>query len=153
MKLTSATLVPLAFLMSSAFADESYQATAGGTLTLQIAPPKPAEAAAAPQAGETLTVHVVRPAAPDDSEDAEQRDLETCGANWNAKLKAYREELAQTKSYRTYWETWKDSPAQRPPKLPLLVLTRASYRQYIAQCLEGAGAISPGGWPDEKLQR
>ena len=101
-----------------------------------------------------MTLHVVRPAtSDDDSEDAEQRDLEICGAKWNAKLKAYREELAQTKGYRTYWETWKDSPAQRPPKLPLPVLTRASYRQCMAQCLEGAGAICPGGWPDEKLQR
>jgi hypothetical protein len=149
MKLTSATLVPLAFLMTSAFADESYQATAR-TVTLQIAPPKPAEAAAAPQAAEA---HVLRPAASDDdSEQAEQRDLETCGAKWDAKLKAYQKELAQTKRYRTYWETWKDSPAQRPPKLALPVLTRPSYRQCMAQCLEGAGAC-PGGWPDEKLQR
>jgi hypothetical protein len=147
-KLTSAILVPLAFLMSSAFADESYQATSSGTLTPPIAPP----AAAAPQAGETLTAHVERPATSDDK-DSEQRDLETCGTKWNAKLKAYRKELAQTKGYGTYWETWKDSPAQRPPKLPLLVLTRASYRQCMAQCLEGAGAICPGGWPDEKLQR
>jgi hypothetical protein len=152
MKLTSTTLVPLAFLMSSAFADESYRATASATLTVQIGPPKPAEAAAAPQAGETLTVHVVHPAA-SDSEDAEERDLETCGEKWNAKLKAHRDELARTKGYQTYWETWKDSPAQRPPKLPLPVLTRASYRQYMAQCLERAAAIRPGGWPDEELQR
>ena len=86
----------------------------------------------------------------DDSEEAEQRSLETCGARWDSKLKAYREELAQAKGYRTYFETWKDSPAQRPPLLPLPVLTRTSYRQCMAQCLEAAGAICPGGWPDEK---
>jgi hypothetical protein len=132
MKVTTATLAPLAFLMSSAFADESHQATTSGTLTLQI----------------------VRPAvSDDDSEEAQQRNLETCGSKWNAKLKAYQKELAQTKLYRTYWETWKNSPAQRPPELPLPVLTRASYRQCMAQCLEGAGPICPGGWPDEKFQR
>jgi hypothetical protein len=154
MNLILAALVPLAyatFLAPSAFAGEAYPATLSGTSTLQAIAPKPPEATAKPRTSETLTVHVVPPPQfADDSEEAEQRSLETCGARWDSKLKAYREELAQAKGYRTYFETWKDSPAQRPPLLPLPVLTRTSYRQCMAQCLEAAGAICPGGWPDEK---
>jgi len=156
MKLILATFVPLvcaASLVPSAFADETSPATLSGTVTLQVVSSKPAEAPANPQPAETLTVHVVRPsAAADDSEEAKQRDLETCGARWNDKLKAYRKELERTADYQTYFDTWKDSAAQRPPKLPIPVLTRASYRQCMAECLEGAaaGGICPGGWPEEK---
>ena len=156
MNLISATLVPLAFstyVASSAFADETYPATLSGTVTLQVVAPTPAEALAKmpanPQTSETLTVHVVHPSASAADEDAEQRDLETCGAKWNAKLKAYKDGLARTKNYRTYFDTWEDFPAQRPPKLPLPVLTRASYRACMAECLHEGGAVCPGGWPGE----
>ena len=151
MKLISATLALSALFAASAVADETYQSTLSGTLTVQAAPPQSAENPAKPQTTETLTLHVVHPpAAADDSEEAEVHDLEACGAKWNAKLKAYKDELAQTKDYRTYFDTWEGFPAQRPPKLPLPVLTRASYRACMAECLHEGGATCPGGWPEEK---
>ena len=153
MKPIFATLAPLALLTTlsaPAFAEETYPATVGGTVTVQAVAPKPAEGPGKPPTSETLTIHFVHPsAAADEGEDPEQHDLEACGAKWNAKLKAYREQLAQTKDYRTYFDKWRDFPAQRPPQLPLPVLTRASYRACMAECLHEGGAVCPGGWPEE----
>jgi hypothetical protein len=73
-----------------------------------------------------------------------------CGAKWNAKLKAYNDEVERTKDYRDYYDKWKDFPAQRPPKLPLPMLTRISYRACMAECLHGAPWTCPGGWPETK---
>jgi hypothetical protein len=112
---------------------------------------KQAEGAAQPQTSQPLTVQFVHPsAAADDSDEAELRDLEACGARWNAKLKDYKEKLAQAAGYRTYFDKWEDFPAQRPPRLPLPILTRASYRACMAECLHEGGAVCPGGWPEEK---
>ena len=134
MKLISAAL-PLALLAHSAFGQPSDQCTQS-----QARPP-------ATQAPEVR----VEPASASSAEDkaAVQRDLESCGAKWNKKLKAYEITLEQTKDYRNYFEKWKDFSAQRPPKLPIPELTRASYRQCMAQCLGDETAACPGGWPDE----
>jgi len=127
------------------------QAEATETTTVEVVEQRQAEGAPQPQTSQPLTVQFVNPAPPaDDSEEAELRDLERCDAKWNAKLQAYKEELAQTKDYRTYFAKWEDSPAQRPPKLPLPPLTRASYRACMSECLHEAGAVCPGGWPEEK---
>ncbi len=151
MKLISTTLVLSALFIAPAVADETYQSTLSGTLTVQPVSPQPAEGSAKPPATETLTLHVVHPAADaEDSGEAELRDLEACGARWNAKLKDYKAKLAQSEGYRTYFDKWEDFPAQRPPKLPLPILTRASYRACMAECLGEPGAICPGGWPEEK---
>ncbi len=80
---------------------------------------------------------------------AEQRTLESCGKKWNDKLKHYEKEREQTVDYRDYYERWKNFPAQRPPKLSISKLTRASYRLCMAECLGDPTAICPGGWPDE----
>lgn len=147
MKLISAMLIPLALAAAPALAQPADQSTLSGSVTVKVVPPAPQDAQA-PQAAETLTLRIERPStAADADEDAEQRSLETCGKRWNAKLKAYRDERARTKPYRDYWEKWKDAPAQRPPAPSEPILTRASYRQCMAQCLNDGTAMCPGGLP------
>ena len=124
MMLKCATLVLFALLACPAFADDTYQSTVSGTLTRQVAPQTPAEEPAKLLVTETLTLHVVHP-----SEAAEEK---------------------RTKDYRDYYDKWKDFPAQRPPKLPLPMLTRISYRACMAECLHGAPWTCPGGWPETK---
>lgn len=148
MKMISAMLIPLALSAGPAFAQPADQSTLSGSVTLKVVPPMPQDAQAPPQAAETVTVRIERPStSADEEEDAEQRNLETCGKIWNTKLKAYRDELERIKPYRVYWEKWKDSPAQRPPAPSEPVLTRASYRQCMAQCLKDETATRPGGLP------
>jgi hypothetical protein len=137
MKMISAILIPLALSTGPAFAQPADQSTLSGSVTLKVVPPMPRDAQGPPQAAETVTVRIERPTrSADEDEDAEQHNLETCGKIWNAKLKAYWDNLERTKLYRVYWEKWKDSPAQRPPAPSEPVLTRVSYRQHMAQCLE-----------------
>jgi hypothetical protein len=145
MKTISALLIPLALSAGPASAQPP-QSTLSGSVTLKVVPPQDAQAP--PQAAETVTVLIERPStSAGEDEDAEQHNLETCGKIWNAKLKAYRDELKRTKPYRVYWEKWKDSPAQRPPAPSEPVLTRATYRQCMAQCLRDETATCPGGLP------
>ena len=60
-------------------------------LTVQPVSPQPAEGSAKPPATETLTLHVVHPAADaEDSGEAELRDLEACGARWKQCSRATR---------------------------------------------------------------
>jgi hypothetical protein len=134
MKLITATFLPLALVAYAASGqpnDPSKQPQAQPPMT---------QAPAAP----------VAPASASNDQAATQGDLESCGAKWNKKLKLYEEALDQTKDYRNYFETWKNSTAQRPPMLPIPELTRASYRQCMAQCLGDKTATCPGGWPDNQ---
>jgi hypothetical protein len=91
-------------------------------------------------------------AEPETDELPKQRALESCGKKWNDKLQAYKKSYAETKTYRNYYDKWEDSPAERPPKLPLPQLTRASYREFMAECLRDpaatCGNAASGSPPD-----
>lgn len=86
----------------------------------------------------------------DEPENADQRNLEFCDIKWKEKLMKNHCELEEAKVYRIYYEKWKDSPAQRPPKLPIPQLTRANYRQYMANCLQDIMERCPAGAPEQK---
>ena len=126
MKLISVTLLPLVLLINSAAAQP----------TSQCKLPAPATAFTCGTG--------------DEPENAEQRNLEFCDVKWNEKLRKNHCKLEEAKVYRIYYDKWKDSPAQRPPKPPIPELTRASYRQYVANCLQDIMARCPAGAPEQK---
>lgn len=126
MKLISTTLLLLVLLTNSATAEP----------TSQCMPPALTTAFACGTDGQ--------------AKNAEQRNLEFCDAKWKEKLNKNHCELEQAKVYRSYYDKWKDSPAQRPPRLPISELTRASYRQYMYACLQDITEKCPAGAPEQK---
>ena len=136
MKLITATFLPLALVAYAASGQPNDQSKQ------PQAQPTTAQAAAARVAPASASIN--------EDKAATLGDLKSCGANWNKKLKLYEEALDQTRDYRNYFEKWKNSSAQRPPMLPIPELTRASYRECMAQCLGDKTATCPGGWPEDK---
>jgi hypothetical protein len=86
----------------------------------------------------------------DEAENAEQRNLEFCDAKWKEKLKKNHRKLEQVRAYLSYYDKWEDLPAQRPPKVPIPELTRASYRQYMYACLQDITEKCPAGALEQK---
>jgi hypothetical protein len=85
-------------------------------------------------------------------EDVAQK-LKRCGEDWNRKLGEYEARLPKLQQFLAYYRKWESYPAQRPPKSPEPLLTRADYRACIYACLNDRPAACPGGWPaaaDEK---
>jgi hypothetical protein len=133
MKLISATLLPLVLLTGSAIAEPSSRCKSPAPV--QALTPQPAPAPACKT--------------DDEARNTEQRNLETCDADWQKELKDHNDKLERATAYRNYYDKWRDSPAQRPPKLPIPELTRASYRQYMASCLRDRTAMWPGSFDDK----
>src|SRR5262249_54271424 len=129
MKLISATLLPLVLLTNSATAQPTFQCLSPAqSQTPQLAP---------------------APACKTDKSKNAEHNLKTCDTMWNEKLKAHNGEVEQTTAYRSYYDKWKDLPAQRPPKLSIPDLTRASYRQYMYNCLREITEVCPANAPDQ----
>ena len=84
---------------------------------------------------------------------AERRELalqlRQCGDKWNRKLAAYEKGLPKLKKYLAYYNKWDGYPAQRPPRSPVPLLTRESYRACLYECLGDTTVVCPGGWPAE----
>ncbi len=152
MKSMSMAVVTVALLGCPAVAaDERYQSTMTGDVTIKVVPVDPATGAAQPQSGEDLTIRFAPPpkrAA--GTQNALWEKLRSCGKKWNDKLRAYEEESQTREAYLAYYDKWKDHPAQRPPKSSEPILTRASYRACIYQCLDPRQPPCPGGWPPPK---
>jgi hypothetical protein len=73
--------------------------------------------------------------------------LKRCGEVWNKKLQDYETRLPRLEKFLAYYRKWESYPAQRPPKSPEPILTRADYRACISACLDDNPAACPGGWP------
>jgi hypothetical protein len=155
MKIISATLVSLALMACSASAEDAYQSTMSGNVTIQVVPQEPAKGETRPQAAQTLTVRFVPPPKPaqkttDEDQDDPQVRLKLCGEKWNAKLEDYEARLPKLEKYDAYYRKWQNYPAQHAPKSPDPMLTRASYRACMYACLGDRAAKCPGGWPAKK---
>lgn len=151
MKMIFATLVSVALMAWPAAAETQYQSTMSGTVKIEVTPKDSAGGQTQPKPDETLTIHVVQPAkaAQPDEDDVAQK-LKQCGEKWNKKLQAYDELSPKLEKYLAYRKTWESYPAQRPPKSPEPLLTRATYRACMYACLENRLARCPGGWPEPK---
>jgi hypothetical protein len=114
MKLVPAVLSTALLLAAPAFA----QTVVGTAVDRALAPP---------------------PATADDI----QQKLKSCGDWWKRKLGDYEHGLSRQRQYQAYYEKWKNYPAQRPPKSQEPVLTRATYRLCMYECLGDATAKCP----------
>jgi hypothetical protein len=157
MKMMSATLVSLALMSlaaAPAAAETQYPSTMSGTVKIEVMPQDQAKATSAAKPGETLTIRFVEPAKPPavDDDDIGQR-LTQCGEKWNRKLDAHQAHLSKLRRYLAYYDKWEGYPAQRPPKSPEPVLTRASYRACIYECLGDRRVTCPGGWPKDDAKK
>ena len=155
MKIISATLVFLALMACPASAGDAYQSTMSGNVTIQVVPREPANGETQPLAPQTLTVRFVPPPkssqkATEEDQDDPQVKLRLCGEKWNVKLADYEARLPKLEKYDAYYRKWQNYPAQHAPKSPDPILTRASYRACMYQCLGDAAAECPGGWPATK---
>jgi hypothetical protein len=155
MKITSATLVSIALMACSASAEDAYQSTMSGNVTIQVVPQEPATGEPQPQAAQTLTVRFVPPPKPaqktaEEDQDDPQVKLKLCGERWNVKLADYEARLPKLEKYDAYYRKWQNYPAQHAPKSGDPILTRASYRACMYACLGDAAAECPGGWPAKK---
>jgi hypothetical protein len=154
MKSMSAALVTVALLACPAAAEERYQSMMSGDVTIKVVPVDAATGASQPQSGENLTVRFVPPPKPEhENEDGVWRKLRSCGKDWDDKLHAHNQALARLEKYIAYYEKWRNSPAQRPPKPPEPDLTRASYRACMYQCLGDRRSECTGGWPKTEAKR
>lgn len=148
MKIMSATLVSLALMIGPAPAEDAYQSTMSGNVTIEVVPKDTTKGETRPKPAETLTIRFVPPPKPVDvDEDDIQQKLKLCGDKWNKKLDDYEAHLPKLQKYLAYYKKWEDHPAQRPPKSPEPLLTRASYRACMYACLGGRRVACPGGWP------
>ena len=111
-----------------------------------------AQVQAQPKPGDALTIHAVpspKPPAESNDDDDPALKLKRCGEKWNRKLAAYEKGLPKLKKYLAYYNKWDGYPAQRPPKSPVPLLTRESYRACLYECLGDTTVVCPGGWPAE----
>lgn len=150
MKMMSITVVSLALFAAPAAAETQYQSSMSGNVKIEVVA-QDAKGQAQPKPGETLTIHFVPPPKkPDEADDDPAQKLEQCGKKWNRKLAYYNEHLLpKLKKDLAYYNKWAGNAAQRPPKPAEPLLTRASYRACIYQCLGDSAAVCPGGWPAE----
>lgn len=143
MKIMPAALVSLALTALPAAAETQYQSTMSGNVKVEVLPQ---DAKGPPPKAETLTIHFVPPPKkPDEVEDENADKLRKCGEKWNKKLADYEKRLPKLKKYVAYYDKWAGSAAQQPPRLGEPLLTRASYRACIYECLGDSTSACPGG--------
>ena len=152
MKIASATLASLALTAAPAVAQTEYPSTMSGTVKIEMAAPD--AKAPQPKPGDTLTIRVVTPPKPAETDEGDPaRKLRQCGDKWNRKLAAYEKRWPKLKAELAYYDKWANHPAQRPPKPSEPLLTRESYRACIYECLGDATFSCPGGWPPETADK
>jgi hypothetical protein len=155
MKIVSATLVSLVLTAAPAAAQAEYPATMSGSAKIEMVPPdaKGVQGQAQPKLGDRLTIQLAAPPKQETDEEAPAVKLRQCGDKWNRKLAAYEKDLPKLKKYLAYFNKWQSYPAQRPPKSATPLLTRATYRACIYECLGDTTVSCPGGWPAEAADR
>jgi hypothetical protein len=135
-----------ALMASPLSAEPQSRSTPSGTVKIEMTA-QDADGQTRPKPDDALTIHIVQPPHPADvDEDQIQQKLAKCGAKWNKKLDDYQARLPKLKKYRAYYDKWENYAAQRPPRSPEPLLTRASYRACMYECLGDVRVACPGGW-------
>jgi hypothetical protein len=142
MKMMSATVLSLALMTGAAWAEDEYQSTMSGNVTIKVVPTPPPGGSAEAEGGETVTLRFVRPTKPAEQDPNNiQARLQNCGKVWNAALKTHAAILARYETDFADYERAKGYGATAPPKPA--VFTRATYRQCMYACLGDKASECP----------
>ena len=98
MKAVWLMLASLAWLAAPACADETYQSTMSGSVTIKVTPDS---ASTTSEGDHTLTINFVKPKKQDEAT-GKQHDLDRCGNAWNKKFAALKKKEQKATSRAVY---------------------------------------------------